>query len=275
MQVEEFLDLFIKELETNEYLRDYYRLLESRERYLWRKSYIEQRLQYVYERIDTKNINIWDVGCGYATTAIFLALNGYHVFGNTLEFYFEKINKRLEYWSRFGDLSNLTVQYANLFDIKVNPDSFDVIIAQDTLHHLEPADEALHVLYSALKPGHKLIVTEENGRSWLIRYKNFIKRGTNRISEYYDVHLKKSILFGNENARSIGDWSTLFTIQGFEIPHGGIEFIRIIPPFVYNSANYHLIRQKEQNIYKNLPMIAEFLFLGINFTGIKPKQQIQ
>ena len=64
----------------------------------------------------TQREAIWDCGCGYGTTCIFLALNGIETYGTTLEFYFETVQKRKEYWSRYGDTSLFTCTYENLFD---------------------------------------------------------------------------------------------------------------------------------------------------------------
>src|SRR5512138_3518166 len=145
MTVPEFLELFIKELEVNPDLREYYRLLNNRKRFQWRKAYLEQRLEYVNRQITSTASAIWDAGCGYATTAIFLTLNGHKVDGNTLEFYFDRIKPRFEYWSRFGNLDNLNVEYANLFDMPLKQNHYDFIVAQDTLHHLEPINDALAI----------------------------------------------------------------------------------------------------------------------------------
>jgi SAM-dependent methyltransferase len=267
MSVAEFLELFIKELEINSNLREYYRLLNNKSRFLWRKAYLEQRLRYVHAHLPPAPGNIWDVGCGYATTAIFLALNGYQVQGNTLEFYFDTIQSRLDYWSKFGDLSRLKIMYANLFDMEIRSREFDVIIAQDTLHHLEPIDQSFKIFGKSLKPGGRLVVTEENGQSLFIRLKNFSKRGFKKTNEFYDEHLKKNILFGNENARSMQEWERLLNEHGFELPSEEIEYIRIYPPFSYNDSNYQHLMRKDKIQGKNIPLFHELLYFGINFTA--------
>jgi len=268
MSVSEFLDLFIKELELNADLRQYYRLLNNKQRYLWRKAYLEQRLRYVNDHVGSAPGKVWDVGCGYGTTAIFLSLNGFKVWGNTLEFYYDQIKHRLDYWSRFGDLDNLKIEYANLFDMSIPDNFYDFIIAQDTLHHLEPINDALRIFSKSLKTGGKLVVTEENGYSFFIRMKNFSKRGFNRVSEYHDEQLNKTIPFGNENARSMKEWRKLFELNGFELPGIYTEFIRLYPHFFYTRANYGLIPDRESRLVRKLPLIHEFLFFGINFTAI-------
>jgi SAM-dependent methyltransferase len=272
MDVKEFLELFIKELEINSDLRGYYRLLENRNRLLWRKAYLEQRLEYVYNHVGAPSGKIWDVGCGYATTAIFLAMNGYEVVGNTLEFYYDKIGSRLDYWSKFGNLTGLRVEYSNLFDIPVTAQKYDIIIAQDTLHHIEPIEEALDILRGSLKKGGKLIVTEENGNSIFINVKNFTKRGFQRIIGYYDERLQKTILFGNENARSLRAWFRILKDCGFTMPESDIEFIRFFLPFFFTIENYQRLAQKEKAIGKNSNLLRELLFFGINFTAINTEE---
>jgi 2-polyprenyl-3-methyl-5-hydroxy-6-metoxy-1,4-benzoquinol methylase len=268
MDTAEFLELFIKELELNSELREYYRLINNRKKYLWRRSYLEQRLEYVSMQCPPEAKKVWDVGCGYGTTSIFLALNGHSVYGNTLEFYFNKIGKRLDYWGKFGNLDKLNIEYANLFDLNVAHNQYDIIIAQDTLHHLEPINEAISIFYQSLRPDGKIIVTEENGLSIFIRIKNFSKRGFKRINEFYDDRLQKQILFGNENARSIHVWKKLFTEHGFQVPIGEIEYVRLLPHFFFNHKNHLLLREEEKIASRKMPLVRDFLFFGINFTAI-------
>ena len=269
MGVEEFLELFIKELEINNDLRTYYRLLNNKNRLLWRKAYLEQRLEYVYSHLGSPSGKIWDVGCGYATTSIFLALNGYQVLGNTLEFYYDKIGSRLDYWSRFGNLNELRIEYANLFDMPVAMQQFDAIIAQDTLHHLEPVQEAMDIFRDSLKPGGRLIVTEENGNNIFISLKNFSIRGFNRVDNHYDERLQKNILFGNENARSMQAWNEILKLGGFTMVEKDMEYIRFFPPCCFAPENYIEMIEKERKTGKNLKLLRELLFFGINFTATK------
>jgi len=268
MSVEEFLELFIKELEINSDLQDYYRLLENKNRFFWRKAYLQQRLEYVNNHLGIPSGKIWDVGCGYATTAIFLTLNGYKVMGNTLEFYYDIIGSRLDYWSKFGDLGGLKVEYANLFDMPVAAQQYDAIIAQDTLHHLEPIHEAINIFKVSLKQGGRLVVTEENGHNIFINLKNFSKRGFNRVTEYYDDRLHKSVLFGNENARSMPAWNRILKNGDLTIVEKDMEYIRFFPPFCFTTENYPRIAEKETKAGKNSTLLRELLFFGINFTAV-------
>jgi SAM-dependent methyltransferase len=269
MSVQEFLELFVQELEINRDLQGYYRLLQNRNRFLWRKAYLEQRLEYINNQLGNTTGRIWDAGCGYGTTAIFLALNGHEVVGNTIEFYFDKINSRLDFWSRYGNIEDLRIEYANLYDMTVEKSSYDFIIAQDTLHHLEPVDEALRIFRSSLKNKGRLIITEENGNNPFILLKNIYKRGFRKVTEYNDQKLHKTILLGNENARSMHMWRNILKNNEFIVIEEETEYIRFCPPCCFNSAHYRNLADWERNAGKKYTILREVLFFGINFTAEK------
>src|SRR5204862_1776514 len=147
-----------------------------------------------------KDQNIWDCGCGYGTTALFLAMNGYKVYGTTLEFYFEEINKRKDFWKQYGNTDLFEAVYEDL-STSIYEKKFDTVILQDTLHHLEPIDKALKVLKESIRLNGKLLVVEENGCNIFQNIKLFIRRGFHRTTEYYDEKLSKVVIFGNENIR--------------------------------------------------------------------------
>lgn len=269
MNVPEFLDHLVAELEVNPDLRSYYRLLEHPARFHWRKAYLEQRLQFVERQLGTQPKTLLDVGCGYGSTAIFACLNGHRVKGTTLEFYFEQIQRRRAYWERFGDLSGMEVVYENLFDGAPEPNTYDHIIVQDTLHHLEPIGEACARLFTKLKPGGSLIVVEENGCHPFIRAKNFATRGFNRVGEIWDERLGKMIPFGNENARGRTKWQRILRNAGFEVA-GETEVVRMLPPGCFSQDNYSKRIFTEQRLAQRAGLMRDFLFFGINFIAVKP-----
>ncbi len=269
MNVNEFLELFVKELELNGELSDYYRLLKVKSSFLFRKAYIEQRLRYIDKFINNKNYVIWDAGCGYATTSIFLSINGYNVEGTTLEYYYDKIQKRLDYWSKYGDLDTFSIRYENLFDNNYKTGTYDAIILQDTLHHLEPISDAMDIFHEVLKDDGKIIISEENGNNIVCNIKHFRERGFNRITEVYDKKLGKKIQFGNENTRSLKNWEKIFSQADFNIDNNLTEYVRLFPPRAFNDTNYYSLIEKEQRIWRRNKLLREFFFFGINFVAIK------
>ena len=196
MTVENFFDLFLKELEQHPSLRSYYKFLENDSSFDFRKAYFCQRLQFIADQIKNKNSKIWDIGCGYGTTGIFLAMNGFSSYGSTLEFYYKEIPQRINYWNQYGDASLFKAGYENLFDMQQIPENCDYIILQDTLHHLEPLDKALEICYKALKLTGKLIAVEEKGNNLIQSLKLYLQRGNKRIIVIYDETLKNNIVIG-------------------------------------------------------------------------------
>lgn len=272
MKAEEFFDIFLIELRSNPNLRNYYKFLENEARFSFRKAYFCQRLEYVKNNLDNfsnKELTIWDCGCGYGTTAIFLALNGYRVYGNTLEFYFKEIPKRLEFWKQHGNMELFTYSYSNLFDSPPSSESIDVIIVQDTLHHLEPIGEALNIFEKALSSNGKMIVIEENGNNIIQRIKLFLQRGNKRIIEIDDPHLDKKILLGNENIRSLKKWEAELNKQNMNIVPDSINYIRYYLPFFFKANGENQLIQKEQRIAERDTWRREYFFFGINFIAKK------
>lgn len=269
MTIDEFFDLFETELRQNKALTAYHRLVNSSSRYHFRKAYMKQRLQYVASHATRPESRIWDVGCGYATSAIFFALNGHTVHGSTLEFYYEEIESRLQYWKNHGDLSKLTVAYENIFDMDVPANTYDYVVVQDTLHHLEPFHEAACLIHRSLKPSGVLLVSEENGNNIINNLKNFRRRGFNRVVKLYDERLQKHILIGNENTRSMAQWQRVLEKAGLHVQPGSIEYIRYYMPFKYNGSNTEAILAAERELALQPSFRREYFFFGLNFTATK------
>lgn len=263
MTIDRFFQLFLEELKINPNLTRYYKYNNNKSSFQFRKAYFTQRLQYIQSHITDTNSVIWDCGCGFGTTAIFLALNGYKVAGNTLEFYYKEIPARLEYWSRYGDVSSFTPSYENAYEKKFEPHSLDYIIVQDTLHHLEPFQGILKIFKEVMKQQGKLIGIEENGNNIIIRANRYRTRRNNRIIEIFDERLNKKILFGNENIRSFDTWQKEFNKAGFELKDK--QYIRLFMPFFFNDTNAHNIIAGEQKLWKNNSFLREYFFFGLNF----------
>lgn len=265
MTVEQFFELFVEELKDNDDLQYYYKYLENPAKFEYRKAYFCQRLQYIADNIQDPNLRIWDCGCGFGTTAIFLSINGIASHGTTLEHYIKQIPKRLEYWSQYGDVSKFTYSYENIFDHQFQAESYDLIIIQDTLHHLEPLHEALQILNHVLSPQGKLLIIEENGNNVIQNAKLYLQRGNKRIITIYDENLKKEILLGNENIRSLATWQTAFQKEGFSIDGDSVQYIRYYLPFAFPNKGAKERVEKEQRLWKKNNFLKEYFFFGINY----------
>ena len=268
MTINDFFDLFLKELDEHPAMNRYYGFDNRIE---LRKAEFLQRLQYVSEQIKNEKATVWDCGCGYGTTALFLAMNGFRVYGTTLEYYFDEIETRKRYWKQFGNSDLFTVDYANIFDNDMSDNSFDYIILQDTLHHIEPLDEALEIFHRIVKPDGKLIVLEENGNSIVDNnWKLYKKRGNSfkKVIRIWDERLQKHILLGNENVRSWKTWKREFKKAGFVSETRKPEYIGFLHRFFYRNLLAEEMIAKENNFTTKF-WPRNYLASGINFS-MKP-----
>ncbi|HFA49664.1 MAG TPA: methyltransferase domain-containing protein [Bacteroidetes bacterium] len=272
MTVAAFFDLFLEELTQHDKLREYYKYHDDPAKFPFRKAYFCQRLQYVFDKIKSSPYgkpDIWDVGSGYSTTQIFLALNGYASHGSTLEYYYGHIPKRMEYWSAHGDMSLVKVSYEDIFEVPANKNSEDIIIVQDTLHHLEPLAKSLGIFRQALRPGGFLLAVEENGNNLMQRIKLYRQRGNKRIIEYYDEGLGRKVMMGNENIRPLKTWKKEFEKSGFKIEPNSVHYLRLFPPSFFENKNLEKVVAREQRLWKKHPLLKEYFFFGVNFLARK------
>jgi SAM-dependent methyltransferase len=281
MTVEQFFTLFLEELKQHESLWRYYKFHQSASAsaFDFRKAYFCQRLQYILDQFRSSALTssppdpltIWDCGCGYATTQIFLALNGFPSKGSTLEFYYKEIPRRLKYWQQFGDMSLVEVNYEDIFKAEMEANSTDVVIVQDTLHHLEPLQESLAIFHRILRPGGKVLAIEENGNNVVQNLKLYHQRGNKRIIEYYDEGLGRMVMMGNENIRPLSNWKAEFSKAGFRLEDESVQYVRLFPPFFFGKKRWEKVAAKEQRLWRRHPLLREYFFFGVNFIASKPK----
>ena len=251
-------------------MQPYYKFLGKPSSWHFRRNYFLQRLRYIQKQIEgNKNLSIWDCGSGYGTTCLFLAMNGIRTHGTTLEFYYDTVQKRKEYWSRYGDTSLFTCTYENLFDNPPATGSYDLIIVQDTLHHLEPINDALKIFHNCLTQKGRVLSVEENGNNIIQRAKLYKYRGNKRIITIWDEKLKKDILIGNENIRSLKGWEQLFGNNGFTLKDDTVQYIRYFLPIHYRFSDPVVLLEKEQMIQAGRGMRSEYFFFGLNFVAEK------
>jgi SAM-dependent methyltransferase len=267
MKISHFISVLEDELKENQDLRNYYRFLNNKKMYLFRKAYFQQRLEYIAGMINDREADIWDCGCGYGTTGFFLALNGFKIYGTTIEYYIDLINERQKFWGKYGDISHFVIDYKNIFKDPPPPWSYDYIILQDVLHHLEPLDDALSILHDSLKPGGKLICVEENGNNIIQSLKLFLRRGNKRIITIKDHQTGEEILLGNENIRSLSKWMKEFKKHGLIIDEKSHEYIRLLPPLFFSHGNYQRIIRFEQNTWRKVTLLRDYFYSGVSFTA--------
>ncbi len=198
-----------------------------------------------------------------------MALNGFASRGTTLEFYYKEIPGRLEYWSKYGDMNLVKVSYEDVFETKVKEASEDIIIVQDTLHHLEPLQDSLSIFYRTLRPGGRLIAVEENGNNLVQSLKLYRQRGNNRIIQYYDEGLGRQVTMGNENIRPFKVWQKEFEKAGFKMDRESVQYVRLFPPNFFDKKTAEEVVEREQRLWRKHSLLKEYFFFGVNFVALK------
>jgi 2-polyprenyl-3-methyl-5-hydroxy-6-metoxy-1,4-benzoquinol methylase len=266
----EFFDLFDAELpryDTSQKINTYYKFLRKGPLYGWRKSYFVQRLEYIYENIvknnGSKDALVWDIGCGFGTSGLFLAMNGIRTMGLTLESYHHIIAERKKYWRQFGNAELFSYTVEDLFETAYGKETFDFILVQDTLHHIEPVSRGVSIMQQSLKSDGKLVVVDENGSNIILRAMLYKLRGNNRIIEGFDENLKRNVVMGNENVRSLKQWERIINDNGFAV--SDIQYIKFLPPYVMNENNFQQLNIIEQKLWRKYPFLREGFFWGLNF----------
>lgn len=271
MNTSEFFDHLVAEIKENKNLRGYYRFLNnpSASSFYFRKAYYMQRLDYIANNITDKSGLIWDLGCGYGTTAIFFALNGFKVYGTTIEYYFDEIQNRLKYWGQFGDLSGLQFEYKNIFSQQLPKETYKYVIVQDVLHHIEPIDEGLEKIAHTLEQDGAMVVCEENGKNLVNGFKLLLRRGNKRIIEITDEKTGEKTLLGNENTRSLKKWKKLIGKHHMIVDNNSVEYVRLFPPLYFKELKYDYVIEKENELWKKHKLLRDYFYFGINFMAYK------
>ena len=176
------------------------------------------------------------------------------------------MEKRKQYWNRFGDASLFEATYEDIYSCHYS-NRFDTIILQDTLHHLEPINEALGILHKALKHGGKLLIVEENGANIIQNVKLLRQRGFNKKIEVYDENLEKTVVFADESIRPLKQWEKVLLKEGFVVQKNSVQYIRFLPPQSF-VKDYSVAIEKEKRL-SGKSLLTTYFYFGVNFLANK------
>jgi ubiquinone/menaquinone biosynthesis C-methylase UbiE len=172
-----------------------------------------------------KKAVVLDLGCGRGDNSIELALRYSKVIGVDLEGNFE-VPKSIK---------NLKLIKANAEKLPFKRNTFDIIFAKDTLHHIHNLGLTLSEVKRVLKPGGRLIVVESN------RY--------NPIFYFHMTRMEK------HNHFSAGYLKLLLEEHGFTIKKFNHVDSRVYP--IPNMAIHNLFHFLE-TLVENLPLVNQF-----------------
>ena len=114
-----------------------------------------------------------------------------------------------------------------------------------------------------------MLSIEENGNNVIQRIKLYKYRGNKRIITIWDEKLKKDILIGNENIRSLDSWERLFETNKFHINKGSVQYVRYYLPVTYRFSDPERLLEQERQIQSEKGVRREYFFFGLNFIAEK------
>ncbi len=131
---------------------------------------------------------VLDVGCGMGRFADVAASHGAHVVGVDLSVAVEAAQRNL------GDLPNTAFLQADVFDLPLRRESFDLIYSIGVLHHTPDTRAAFEQLPPLLRPGGKIAIwVYSSERSFWYRSSDFYRRATTRMDDERLLKLCRAI----------------------------------------------------------------------------------
>ncbi len=209
-----------------------------------------------------KNIRILDVGCGYGSEAILCSAIGGKVLGIDLsEDRIAIAKKRVKYFENKLE-RDLDIKFSlgNLFN---HYGEYDLIWANEAIHHIAPLNEFLNISLQNLKIGGKLIITDQNR---LNPYPYILsKRAQKKYGGIYiikkDTRMEEAIHYAIERIFTLREIKKILTkiFRNVEIyPFSYFPF------FIYKVFNKYCMKIERKYIRK-LPIIKLF---SVGYTAI-------
>jgi 2-polyprenyl-3-methyl-5-hydroxy-6-metoxy-1,4-benzoquinol methylase len=156
-------------------MRHYYRHLLNRNTRAFFRHHFSHRIAFILEQMRLNGgITLLDVGCGMGTQAILYSLLGYSVTG--LDVNAQDIAIAMDRTQYYACLwrRNLNVNYivANAPDYALgNSKPYDVVVALESLSHIQPIETFLDNVGNLLAPGGLFIVSDTNSLNPVVRLK--------------------------------------------------------------------------------------------------------
>lgn len=264
--------------QNSEWVTDYYygllnvtKVASLRFRALFFAMRIQPVLSYIdqFVREQKRAPHILDLGCGFGLESTLLCLNGAKVHG------VDAVKAKIDgaehlksiYEKTYQIQLNLSYERARLFDFDPS-DDYDAVYSSATLHHIEPAHEAVKAIARFIKPGGFFFLSDENGYSLpqQIAVQKRIGWRTPRKLWMIDEETGQSFLFGNENIRFPFQW-VRYTRSAGLIPCS-IKYCRFLPPLDWSIER---LVHWERRI-RSIPILAQLGAIGFLLTARKPQQ---
>jgi SAM-dependent methyltransferase len=208
-----------------------------------------------------------DLGCGFGLESTLICLSGAKVHG--IDGSRDKIDgareRQAAYEKTFQQTLDLSYDLVNLF--KFHPtEPYDAVYSSATLHHIEPAGEAMRVISGLIKPDGYFFLSDENGYSLPQQLVVQQRIGWRTPRKYWmtDEETGEKFLYGHENIRAPFQWAGYMRKAGLE-PQS-IKYCRFLPPIDWPIERL----VKTERLVRSTPLVAQAGTIGFLLTAYKP-----
>lgn len=141
--------------------------------------------------------SVLDVGCGLGGPAVYIA-RAYHCYVYGIDLSVNMILTALERAAAHGNGDLVSFEISDAMKREFPPETFDAVHSRDSLLHISDKKTLFAKLYSVLKPGGRLLITD-------------YCRGPDDISEGFAAYIKKK----DYDLHTITDYAELLKQAGF------------------------------------------------------------
>ncbi len=258
----------ILEPEQSARMRYYYRHLLDSKRSAFFRHHFSQRLAYVLEQMGNAGpgATVLDVACGMGTQAILYGLMGYSVTGldiNTQDIAIAQ--RRTQFYSHpLGRPLNINYMVASATDYALGDSRpYDVVVVQEAISHIHPAESFLDNIGNLLIPGGLLIVSDTNALNPLVRLKLFREVGSWSyvVREARDEVSGEVQRYAYKRVFSVPSLAHMLRARGFR--RRGARGSGFIPPVVARTkALFRAAKGMERLLY----MLPGHYLVGTSYT---------
>jgi 2-polyprenyl-3-methyl-5-hydroxy-6-metoxy-1,4-benzoquinol methylase len=135
---------------------------------------------------DVDGLDVLEVGCGTGELSVFLAKQGAHV--TATDFSSRAVERTRECVKENQVADTVVVRQIDALDLRELGQTYDLIVGKFVLHHIEPFEEFVGVVYDLLKAEGKAVFMENSARNPILTFARDALVGRFGIPKHGDVY---------------------------------------------------------------------------------------
>ena len=171
---------------------------------------------------------VLDIGCGYGFRTVGLATRG-AAFVAGIDLDQERIAEAKQYAHQMG-ITTIAFQVMNAESLEYENNSFDVVLADEMMHHADNLPAVISEMYRVTRPGGATVISDHNKWSLPSELVRFIYFGNNRarvFSARQVYNLLKTAQFKDIKYRHI-----IFTLPFRKMPRSALRVNNLVESLI-------------------------------------------